>query len=58
MRAVAPISPGLGGQGFNIAMVCGLPIICSQGDGTELDLVREGQNGWFFVSGSEEELAK
>ena len=39
-------------------MACGLQIICSQGYGTELDLVMEGQNGWFFVSGSKEDLAK
>jgi glycosyltransferase involved in cell wall biosynthesis len=52
------VLPGLGGLGINTAMACGLPVICSRGDGTERDLVQEGLNGWFFAWNSEEDLAR
>lgn len=40
------VLPGLGGLALNAAMAAGLPVICSHADGTELDLVHEGVNGW------------
>ncbi len=52
------VMPGLGGLGINSAMACGLPVICSEADGTELDLVQEGENGWFFISGDEDDLLR
>jgi len=52
------VMPGLGGLGLNSAMACGLPIICTQADGTELDLVKEGKNGWFFQNGNYHDLAR
>jgi glycosyltransferase involved in cell wall biosynthesis len=51
------VMPGLGGLGLNSAMACGLPIVCTQADGTELDLVQEGRNGWFFQNGNYHDLA-
>lgn len=57
-RASLFILPGLGGLAVNTAMACGLPIICSDADGTELDLVREGVNGWFFSPGDDDDLTR
>jgi glycosyltransferase involved in cell wall biosynthesis len=51
------VMPGLGGLGLNSAMACGLPIVCTLADGTELDLVQEGRNGWFFQNGNYHDLA-
>jgi glycosyltransferase involved in cell wall biosynthesis len=39
------VLPGTGGLAVQEAMSYGLPIIVAQGDGTQDDLVREG-NGW------------
>lgn len=39
------VLPGLGGLAIQEAMAFGLPLIVSEADGTELDLVRE-TNGW------------
>ena len=40
--------PGLGGLGLQQAMQCGLPVLASVADGTELDLIKNGENGWFM----------
>jgi len=48
---------GMGGLSINDAMTYGLPIICSVCDGTEKDLVREYQNGFFFKEGDVADLA-
>ena len=50
------IMPGLGGLALQQAMMCGLPVVCSVADGTELDLVRNGQNGYFIEQGSSIEV--
>ncbi len=50
------VLPGAGGLAVHQAMSYGKPIIVSFGDGTEADLVREGQNGYFFQPGNEEDL--
>lgn len=42
------ILPGLGGLGISHAMAHGLPVICSNGDGVEKDLVKNGYNGYFL----------
>ncbi len=47
---------GMGGLSINDAMACGLPVICSECDGTEKDLVVDGENGLFFKGDSEEDL--
>lgn len=51
------IMPGLGGLGFNTAMAMGLPIIFTHADGTERDLIKEGEQGWFF-DGTEKDLVR
>lgn len=42
------VSPGTGGLAINEAMAYSLPIIATQGDGTILDLVIEGENGFLL----------
>jgi acetyltransferase-like isoleucine patch superfamily enzyme len=49
---------GMGGISINDAMCFGLPIVCSICDGTEKILVRDGQNGTYFNSGDEVDLAE
>ena len=51
------VLPGLGGLALNTAMAAGLPIVCSQGDGTELDLITEGVNGWHVPPGDVKALS-
>jgi len=51
------VLPGLGGLALNAAMAAGLPVVCTNGDGTELDLVQEGLNGWHFPPGDTDALA-
>lgn len=51
------VLPGLGGLALNAAMAAGLPVVCTHGDGTELDLVHEGVNGWHFPPGDTHALA-
>jgi glycosyltransferase involved in cell wall biosynthesis len=45
MEADLFVLPGTGGLAIQEAMSYGLPVIVAQGDGTQDDLVREG-NGW------------
>ena len=45
------ILPGMGGLAIQEAMSWGLPIIAAEGDGTQFDLVRDG-NGWLMEPGS------
>ena len=45
------VLPGLGGLALNQAMAFGLPVICSEADGTERDLVVEGVNGHIVKTG-------
>jgi glycosyltransferase involved in cell wall biosynthesis len=49
---------GMGGLSINEAMCFGLPVICSEADGTERELVRENQNGHFFENGNIESLCQ
>ena len=51
------VLPGLGGLALNQAMAFGKPVICSEADGTERDLVIEGVNGHIVKPGDEGELA-
>jgi glycosyltransferase involved in cell wall biosynthesis len=51
------VLPGLGGLALNTAMAAGLAVICTDGDGTELDLVQEGVNGWRLEAGNADALA-
>lgn len=56
-RASLFVMPGLGGLGFNTAMACGLPIIYTNADGTEDDILIDGKNGFFF-DGTPEDLSE
>ncbi len=58
LKAELYIIPGLGGLGINTAMALGLPIIHSYADGTEVDLVRDNYNGWFFNGTVDDLVAK
>jgi glycosyltransferase involved in cell wall biosynthesis len=49
---------GMGGLSINDAMCFGKPVVCSVGDGTEKQLVREGHNGFYFESGNAASLAE
>ena len=40
------VLPGLGGLAISEAMCHGLPVVCVQGDGCEVDLVRDGETGF------------
>ncbi len=47
---------GMGGLSINEAMCYSLPIICSVCDGTEKDLVVDGENGFYFLDGDAHSL--
>jgi glycosyltransferase involved in cell wall biosynthesis len=49
---------GMGGLSINDAMAFGRPIVCSEGDGTEVKLVRDGHNGFYFRGGDAHDLAE
>lgn len=50
------VLPSLGGLAINHAMSFGLPCIVSTGDGTEVDLIKNGLNGYIFKSGDFTEM--
>lgn len=52
------VLPALGGLAINEAMAYGLPVICSEGDGTEQDLLIPEQTGLFFKKGDSQDLAE
>ena len=52
------VLPGPGGLAINEAMHAGLPIICSQADGTEKTLVKNNFNGFFFKKDDHSDLCK
>jgi glycosyltransferase involved in cell wall biosynthesis len=41
------VLPGLGGLAINQAMACGVPVLCTDADGTEADLVLDGVTGYY-----------
>lgn len=47
---------GMGGLSINEAMCYAKPIICSVADGTEKEIVRHGENGYFFENGNLDSL--
>jgi glycosyltransferase involved in cell wall biosynthesis len=51
------VMPGLGGLGISDAMVHGLAVICTHGDGCEKDLVTNDWNGYFIDIMNTENLA-
>lgn len=50
------VLPGAGGLALHQAMSYGKPAIASFGDGTEADLIRDGQNGFIFRFGDINDL--
>ncbi|MCP4937115.1 MAG: glycosyltransferase, partial [bacterium] len=50
------VLPGRGGMVMSEAMAHGLPVIVHQADGTEFDLVRDGETGYRLDSGSPEAI--
>ncbi len=50
------VLPGLGGLAISQAMAHGLPVVATQADGCELDLVRDGENGFLVPVGEVAEL--
>ncbi len=52
------VLPGLGGLSIHHAMIHGLPVISASADGTERDLVKEGQNGFLLKTDTVEELSE
>lgn len=49
---------GMGGLSINEAMCFDKAVVCSECDGTEKKLVREGYNGVYFEPGNEQDLYK
>lgn len=50
------VLPGLGGLAVSEALAHGLPVICVQGDGCEVDLVRDGHTGYRVCGTTEVEI--
>ena len=48
--------PGLGGLAISEAMAHGLPVVCAQGDGTEVDLVINGETGCRLETNSKDDI--
>jgi len=57
MASAIYVLAGMGGLSINEAMAYGKPVICSRCDGTERDLVTEGENGLYFQEGDAPDLA-
>ncbi len=49
---------GMGGLSINDAMCFSLPIVCSVCDGTERDLLLDGENGYFFREDDVDDLVQ
>ncbi len=47
---------GMGGLSINDAMCFAKPVVCTEADGTERRLVREGYNGYYFENGDQGSL--
>ncbi|MCG9666044.1 glycosyltransferase [Vibrio mediterranei] len=50
------VLPSLGGLAIHQAMSYGLPVVVSEGDGTEADLIKDGVNGYIFKSNDFEDM--
>ncbi|MBA7549156.1 D-inositol-3-phosphate glycosyltransferase [subsurface metagenome] len=51
------VLPSLGGLAINEAMCFGLPVVCTEADGTEKQLLYEGRNGLYTKPGDVVDLA-
>lgn len=52
------VLPGLGGLAVSDALIHGVPVIATTGDGCERDLIKDGLNGYFCESMTEEDLCQ
>lgn len=52
------VVPGTGGLVVSEAMAHGLPVICSVGDGSEIDLIEPGRNGYLLPEAGVDVLAE
>jgi glycosyltransferase involved in cell wall biosynthesis len=52
------ILPGTGGLAMQEAMLYGKPVAAAEADGSQKDLVREGENGWLLPPGDEDALLR
>ena len=50
------VLPGLGGLAISEAMAHGLPVVATEADGCEVDLVEEGANGYLLPVGDRDAL--
>jgi len=50
--------PGTGGLALNQAMALGLPVIATVADGTQFDLIDQGENGFIVPVDDVKELAE
>lgn len=52
------VLPGLGGLAINEAMCFGLPVVCARADGTELQLIEDGVNGYIVKKSTPDVFAQ
>ncbi len=52
------VMPGTGGLALQEAMQYGKPVAAAEADGSQRDLIREGENGWSLPPGDEDELLR
>ncbi|MPR35573.1 glycosyltransferase family 4 protein [Salmonirosea aquatica] len=53
LASTAYVLGGMGGLSINDAMCFAKPVVCTEADGTERRLVREGYNGYYFENGDQ-----
>jgi glycosyltransferase involved in cell wall biosynthesis len=52
------VMPGTGGLALQEAMLYGKPVVAAEADGSQRDLIREGENGWSIPPGDEQALLR
>jgi glycosyltransferase involved in cell wall biosynthesis len=52
------VMPGTGGLALQEAMLYGKPVAAAEADGSQQDLIREGENGWRLSPGDEAALLR
>jgi glycosyltransferase involved in cell wall biosynthesis len=52
------VMPGTGGLALQEAMLYGKPVAAAEADGSQRDLIREGENGWILPPADEEALLR
>jgi glycosyltransferase involved in cell wall biosynthesis len=52
------VLPGTGGLALQEAMLYGKPVAAAEADGSQKDLIRDGENGWLLPPGNDEALLR